>query len=80
MVRTRHLFFRSRPGTLLLVSSLVFIGITLVIPYLPFVAVLGFIPLPAPLLLAMIGLTLLYVVTTEVAKKFFYSRGKNATT
>ena len=80
VVRTRHLFFRSRPGTLLLVSSLIFMGIALVIPYLPFISVFGFVPLPAPLMLAMIGLTTLYVLATELAKKYFYSRGNNAIT
>jgi Mg2+-importing ATPase len=78
VVRTRHLFFRSRPGTLLLVSSLVLIGITLLMPYLPFISVLGFVPLPLPLMLAMIGLTALYVLATELAKKYFYSRAANA--
>lgn len=78
VVRTRHIFFRSRPGTLLLVSSLIFIGITLVIPYLPFISVFGFIPLPAPLMLAMLGLTAAYVLATEMAKKYFYSWGNNA--
>jgi len=80
VVRTRHVFFRSRPGRLLLVSSLIFIGIALVIPYLPFISVFGFIPLPAPLMLAMLGLTALYVLATELAKKYFYSRGDNAIT
>lgn len=74
VVRTRLPFFRSRPGTLLLGSTLLFIAGTLVLPYLPFSSVFGFIPLPAPLMLAMLGLTALYVVTTELAKKFFYSR------
>ena len=78
VVRTRRLFFRSRPGTLLLVSTLVVIGITLVLPYLPFNSLFGFIPLPAPLMLTMIGLTALYVVVTELAKKYFYSRVENA--
>ena len=53
VVRTRHLFFRSCPGTLLLASTLIFIGITLAIPYLPFTSVFGFVPLPLPLLLTM---------------------------
>jgi Mg2+-importing ATPase len=78
VVRTRHLFFRSRPGTLLLVSSLALIGITLLMPYLPFISVLGFVPLPLPVMLAMIGLTVLYVLATELAKKYFYSRAANA--
>ncbi|MGB8253605.1 MAG: magnesium-translocating P-type ATPase [Anaerolineaceae bacterium] len=77
VVRTRHLFFRSRPGTLLLVSTSVVTAIALVLPYLPFVSVFGFIPLPLPLMLAMIGLTALYVVVTEIAKKFFYSKMEN---
>jgi Mg2+-importing ATPase len=77
VVRTRRVFFRSRPGKLLLVSTLVFIGITLVLPYLPFSSIFGFIPLPLPLLLMMLGLTALYVVVTEIAKKYFYSRMKN---
>jgi Mg2+-importing ATPase len=80
VVRTRHVFFHSRPGKLLLASSLIFIAITLVIPYLPFISVFGFIPLPAPLMLAMIGLTMLYVLAVELAKKYFYSRGANAAT
>jgi Mg2+-importing ATPase len=78
VVRTRHLFFRSRPGTLLLASTLVFIGITLVLPYLPFISVFGFVPLPAPLMLTILGLTTLYVLATELGKKYFYSRVENA--
>jgi Mg2+-importing ATPase len=78
VVRTRRVFFRSRPGKLLLVSSSVFVGITLVLPYLPFSAVFGFMPLPAPLMLAVLGITVLYVVLTEVVKKYFYSRAGNA--
>jgi Mg2+-importing ATPase len=38
----------------------------------------GFVPLPAPLMLTMIGLTALYVLATELAKKYFYSRMENA--
>lgn len=77
VVRTRRVFFRSRPGKLLLVSTVVVIGITLALPYLPFNSLLGFVPLPAPLMLLMIGLTVLYVVVTEVAKKYFYARAEN---
>ena len=78
VVRTRHLFFRSRPGTLLLASTLLFIAITLVLPYLPFISVFGFVPLPASLMLTMLGLTALYVLAAELAKKYFYSRVENA--
>jgi Mg2+-importing ATPase len=59
-------------------SSLIFIGIALVLPYLPFISVFGFVPLPAPFMLAMLGLTALYVLATELTKKYFYSRTQNA--
>ena len=77
VVRTRKLFFRSRPGKLLLISTLVIIAMTVILPYLPFNFLFGFIPLPAPLMLAMLGLTGLYIVVTEIAKKYFYSRVEN---
>ncbi len=77
VVRTRRVFYRSRPGKLLLASTIVVIGITLVLPYLPFNSLLGFVPLPTPLMLLMIGLTILYVVVAELAKKYFYARVEN---
>lgn len=78
VVRTRHLFFKSRPGNLLMISTAIIIVITLVIPYLPTDELFGFVPLPAPLMLAVLGLTGLYVIVTELAKKYFYSRAENA--
>ena len=77
VVRTRRVFFRSKPGRFLLVSTLIVIGIALALPYLPFNSLFGFIPLPAPLLLTIIGLTVLYVLVVEAAKKYFYSRMEN---
>jgi P-type Mg2+ transporter len=60
------------------VSTLIVTGVTLVLPYVPFNFLFGFIPLPASLMLTMVGLTVLYVLVTEIAKKAFYSRMKNA--
>ncbi len=78
VVRTQRPFYRSRPGNLLLASTLVVVAIALVLPYLPFSSVFGFVPIPAPLLLTMIGLTVAYVFAVEVAKKWFYARAGNA--
>jgi len=78
VVRTRRPFFRSRPGNLLLGSSAAVILVALALPYLPFSSIFGFVPLPAPLVLAMVGLTLAYVVVVELAKKSFYARAENA--
>jgi P-type Mg2+ transporter len=73
VVRTRGPFWRSRPGNLLMISTAIVIVLTLVLPYLPFTSIFGFVPLPAPLMLAMIVLTLAYVGAAEIAKKFFYA-------
>ncbi|MDO9216609.1 MAG: cation transporting ATPase C-terminal domain-containing protein, partial [Lacisediminimonas sp.] len=77
VVRTRRPFYRSRPGNWLLGSTVAVIAIALALPYLPFSSIFGFVPLPAPLLLAMVGLTIAYVVAVEMAKQLFYARGEN---
>jgi P-type Mg2+ transporter len=78
VVRTRRPFYRSRPGNWLLLTTVVVMAIALVLPYLPFSAIFGFVPLPAPLMLGMIALTLTYVFAVEMAKKSFYARTGNA--
>jgi Mg2+-importing ATPase len=78
VVRTRRPFYRSRPGNWLLITTAVVMALALVLPYLPFSSIFGFVPLPAPLMLGMIALTLAYVFAVEVAKKWFYSRPGNA--
>ena len=45
---------------------------TLAIPYLPHVGVLGFVPLPGTLALALSLITAVYVLAAELTKKWFY--------
>jgi Mg2+-importing ATPase len=77
VVRTRRPFFRSRPSRVLLWSTVVLVAMTVIIPYLPFIGVFGFVPLPGMLLITVIAITVLYVVATEMAKRRFY-RGAGA--
>lgn len=72
VVRTRRPFFRSRPGTLLLVSTALLVPIAFAIPFFPYAGTLGFVPLPLPLLAALAALTAFYVLSTEVLKSWFY--------
>ena len=72
VVRTRRPFFRSRPGTLLLMSTLGVIALTLALPFLPFVDLLGFTPVPGSMLTVLAGITCLYVLAAELAKSRFY--------
>ena len=74
VMRTRRPFFKSRPGSLLLSSTVVLIVVALVIPYLPFDTVFGFVRLPGSLVAVIMGLTMLYVAATEVQKRWFYRR------
>ena len=72
VVRTRKAFFQSRPGHYLLLSTLVVDIIALWLPYSPFSASLGFVPLPLNLLGLVLLITGLYVMATEIAKRMFY--------
>jgi Mg2+-importing ATPase len=78
IVRTRRPFYQSRPGRLLFYSTLILIVFTFLIPFLPFTNLLGFVPLPLMLLLALGIITLVYVGAAEVVKKWFYRRPPNA--
>ena len=72
VVRTRRPFFRSRPGTTLLALTAAIIVVTFVIPFLPFAGLFGFTALPGLVLLTLSGITMLYIVATELAKARFY--------
>jgi Mg2+-importing ATPase len=72
VVRTRRPCLRSRPGTTLLVSTLLLALLAPAIPYLPFARELGFAPLPAALTAAVLGITAAYVLAAELLKRWFY--------
>jgi Mg2+-importing ATPase len=72
VIRTRKPFFRSRPGKLLLLATLLVIGATLILPYSPLARVLGFVPVPWTFLLALAVMMALYIAAAEVAKSVFY--------
>lgn len=73
VVRTRRAFFQSRPGRLLLTTTVILVPFAFLIPYLPYASVLGFVAPPATLLLALVVITTLYVLATEALKKWFYA-------
>jgi len=72
VVRTRISVFKSRPGKYLFIATFVIIGIVLLIPLLPIAHALGFATLSASYYLSMLGIVLLYLVSAEVFKKFFF--------
>jgi Mg2+-importing ATPase len=68
VMRTYKPFYRSRPGRMLIVLSVIVIAITLALPYLPLVSVLGFAPLPPAVLATVLVIAALYTAATEAAK------------
>jgi Mg2+-importing ATPase len=72
VMRTRRPFFRSQPGTLLLVLTLMLIGVAVAVPYLPLASLFGFVALPSSLLLTIVLIMVLYVAATELQKRWFY--------
>ena len=72
VMRTRRPFFRSRPGRLLLLSTMALVPLAFAIPYAPFAGVFGFVPLPATLAVAIVAITVAYVAATELQKRWFY--------
>lgn len=76
VVRTWRPLHRSRPGRVLLWSSVGLVVFAFVIPFLPGVQVLGFVPLPPSMLAAIAAVTLAYVAATEALKRWFHRRAE----
>jgi Mg2+-importing ATPase len=72
VLRTRRPFFRSRPSRWIVIASIVVAAIACYLPYSPLAKPLSLIGLPLPLFLAIIGITLVYVASNEVAKRIFW--------
>jgi Mg2+-importing ATPase len=76
VIRSRKPFFKSRPGKYLLVTTLLVVVATLILPYTTLGEVFGFDRLPM-LFLLLIGITIvLYIVAAELAKTVFYKKVK----
>lgn len=69
VLRTNRLFFKSRPGTPLLLASAGIGLVTVVLPYSPLAGPWGFTGIPVSLLLALAAITLLYVASAEILKQ-----------
>jgi len=74
VIRTRRPFFRSRPGTILWVATLLVAGTTIFLPYTRLGGLFGLVPLPAGFVLLLLGITAAYMLASEVAKRYFYRR------
>ncbi|HWQ99140.1 MAG TPA: magnesium-translocating P-type ATPase [Clostridia bacterium] len=76
VMRTQKPFFMSKPAPALLFSTIGVAVLTLILPYIPLANVLGISPIPPLVLLALLGIAVLYIITTEIAKHFFFKPKK----
>jgi Mg2+-importing ATPase len=76
VIRSRRPSFKSRPGIYLLLTTLLIVVVTLIVPYTPFAGIFGFSPLPISFILLIGIIVLLYIITAELVKKGFYKRVK----
>jgi Mg2+-importing ATPase len=72
VIRTARPFYKSKPGKWLLISTLLVAVIAPLLLYMPINAVLGFVPLSLSVMASLLLITILYVLTTEAVKKFFF--------
>ncbi len=72
VIRSRKLFFRSKPGKYLLVATLLTGVSTLCISFTYFAAPFGFKPLPISVILIIGIIVGLYILAAEIIKTYFY--------
>ena len=73
VIRTHGPLYRSMPGRFLLWATLAVACLTMTLPWLP-VHVFDFVPLPLPILGAVLLITVLYLLVSEATKRTFYRR------
>lgn len=71
VVRTRSVFWRSRPGRLLSFLTLAIAIMAVALPYSPFGDYFGFVPLPWPIMTGLLLITAMYLLASELTKYWF---------
>jgi Mg2+-importing ATPase len=80
VLRTRNAVFRSRPGRLLAISTLIVTAAAVSLPFIPPIReIFGFVSLPMRVVAELLLITVGYVAATEFTKIRYYSRHKHRT-
>ena len=78
VIRTHRSWFRSKPGRTLTIATLVVAGSTIILPYTALGAIFGLVPLPWTFMFGLIGITVLYLLTSEAVKRVMFARLEQA--
>lgn len=77
ILRTKLPAWKSRPSRSLIAATLAVLTVALAIPYLGRLSqIFGLAPIPLGVLAAMLAVVVAYAVTTELAKRVYYARGR----
>lgn len=74
VVRTRKTIFTSKPGKYLLIATILVAVLALLLPVMPFAAIMGFSAIPFKFYLAMLAIVAMYIISAELVKHWFYKR------
>ena len=77
VMRTRLPFFKSLPGKYLSMATVLIAVFVLALPFMPFASLLGFVRLPFSFYLWMIAIVFCYILSAEIAKRWFYKKAYN---
>jgi Mg2+-importing ATPase len=76
IIRSRKPFFKSRPGSYLLIATLLVVVVTLILPFTPLDEIFGFTRLSISFLVLIGIIIMAYIITAEMAKTVFYKKVK----
>lgn len=74
IIRTHKNFFKSNPSRPLVLLTIIGVLLTLALPYLPFAGDIGFVRLPLLSLTIMLGIVLVYLLTADLLKVWFFKK------
>ena len=75
IIRTHKNFFKSKPGKFLFILSIIGFILTIALPYIPFIASeVGLVPLPFFQIGAMLLIVILYIITADLLKVWFFKK------
>jgi len=72
VIRSRRPFFRSKPGSYLILATMVISMIAVALPFTPVGKAFGFHPFPVVFLAYLLAIVVLYMLMAEVIKRRFY--------
>jgi Mg2+-importing ATPase len=77
VVRTRLPFFKSLPGKYLSIATSLIILFVLILPFTPLASLFGFVSLPLSFYGWMLLIVSAYIISAEMAKRWFFKRLQN---